>query len=234
MRNTTGLSTLKAGFENSFAALPKKFYEPVTPESVPNPVLQTYNWKLGRALGLNFTKETQELPQCLAGNLVFADAAPIAMAYAGHQFGTFVHQLGDGRAVLLGEKITPDGKRFDVQLKGSGRTPFSRGGDGKSPLGPVIREYIVSEAMHALGVPTTRALAMVCTGERIMRPDGIHPGGIMTRVASVLSGWAVSNILPPGAMKRQSASWPITSLSAIILKFWKKKSGTDNFFHWWP
>lgn len=184
MKKTTAVSTLKAGFENSFAALPEKFYEPITPEIVHNPVLQKYNLKLSRELGLNFTKETQELADCLAGNLVFADSTPIATAYAGHQFGNFVPQLGDGRAILLGEKITPDGKRLDVQLKGSGRTRFSRGGDGKSPLGPVIREYIVSEAMHKLGVPTTRALAIVSTGEQIMRQDGIHPGGIMTRVAS--------------------------------------------------
>jgi len=179
-------TTLKAGFENSFAALEKKFYEPTTPESVPAPVLQKYNRKLDRDLGLNFTRNTPQLAECLAGNLNFADAAPIAMAYAGHQFGSFIPQLGDGRAILLGEKITPEGNRLYVQLKGSGRTRFSRGGDGKSPLGPVIREYIVSEAMHSLGVPTTRALAIVSTGERILRPDGAHPGGIMTRVASGL------------------------------------------------
>ena len=186
MEKTTVVSTLKAGFENSFAALEKKFYEPSMPEPVDAPVLQKYNQKLGRDMGFNFTKETPELADCLAGNLIFADATPIAMAYAGHQFGNFVPQLGDGRAILIGEKTTPDGRRLNVQLKGSGRTRFSRGGDGKSPLGPVIREYIVSEAMHALGVPTTRALAIVSTGERILRPDGIHPGGIMTRVASGL------------------------------------------------
>lgn len=184
MKKTTAVSTLKALFENSFAALPEKFYETIMPEPVKNPVLQKYNRQLDRELGLNFTNETEELIDCLAGNLVFADSTPIAMAYAGHQFGNFVPQLGDGRAILLGEKMTPDGKRLDVQLKGSGRTRFSRGGDGKSPLGPVIREYIVSEAMHRLGVPTTRALAIISTDERILRPDGVHPGGIMTRVAS--------------------------------------------------
>ncbi|WP_020586399.1 protein adenylyltransferase SelO [Desulfobacter curvatus] len=186
MEKTPAVSTLKAGFENSFAALPKKFYEPSMPEPVHGIVLQKYNQKLSRELGFNFTTETPELADCLAGNLIFSDATPIAMAYAGHQFGNFVPQLGDGRAILLGEKITPDGKRLNIQLKGSGRTRFSRGGDGKSPLGPVIREYLVSEAMHRLGVPTTRALAIVSTGERILRPDGIHPGGIMTRVASGL------------------------------------------------
>lgn len=187
MKNTTAaVSTLKAGFENSFAALPQKFYEPSMPEPVHGAVLQKYNRDLGRDMGFSFTPKTPELADCLAGNLVFADATPIAMAYAGHQFGNFVPQLGDGRAILLGEKITPDGRRLNVQLKGSGRTRFSRGGDGKSPLGPVIREYIISEAMHRLGVPTTRALAIVSTAERILRPDGIHPGGIMTRVASGL------------------------------------------------
>lgn len=184
MKKTTAVSTLKAGFENSFAALSNNFYEPSMPQAVHDPVLQKYNLKLGRELGFTFTEETPELADCLAGNLVFADSTPIAMAYAGHQFGSFVPQLGDGRAILLGEKITPDGRRLDVQLKGSGRTRFSRGGDGKSPLGPVIREYIVSEAMHALGVPTTRALAIVTTQEQILREDGIHPGGVMTRVAS--------------------------------------------------
>lgn len=184
MTQTTAVSTLKAGFKNSFAALEKKFYEPTMPEPVPDPVLQKYNSKLARDLGLNFTKDTDELARCLAGNLIFADAEPIAMAYAGHQFGNFVPQLGDGRAILLGEKISLNGNRVYVQLKGAGRTRFSRGGDGKSPLGPVIREYLVSEAMHSLGVPTTRALSIVTTGEQVMRPDGVHPGGIMTRVAS--------------------------------------------------
>ena len=184
MKETTAVSALRAGFENSFAALDQKFYEPAKPEPVPTPVLQKYNRKLDWDLGLNFTKDTPELAQCLSGNLIFEDADPIAMAYAGHQFGNFVPQLGDGRAILLGEKITRDARRVYVQLKGSGRTRFSRGGDGKSPLGPVIREYLVSEAMHRLGVPTTRALAIVSTGEQILRPDGLHPGGIMTRVAS--------------------------------------------------
>jgi len=184
MKDATAESTLRAGFENSFAALDKKFYEPAMPESVPSHVLQKYNHKLSLDLGLNFSNETAELANCLAGNMIFSDAAPIAMAYAGHQFGNFVPQLGDGRAILMGEKITRDGRRVYVQLKGSGRTRFSRGGDGKSPLGPVIREYLVSEAMYSLGVPTTRALAIVSTGEQIMRPDGVHPGGIMTRVAS--------------------------------------------------
>ena len=120
----------------------------------------------------------------LAGNAIPEGAEPIAQAYAGHQFGGFSPQLGDGRALLLGEVIGADGARYDLQLKGSGRTRFSRGGDGKSALGPVIREYIVSEAMSALGVPTTRALAAVATGEKVMRQEGPLPGGVFTRVAA--------------------------------------------------
>ena len=120
----------------------------------------------------------------LAGNAIPDGAEPIAQAYAGHQFGGFVSQLGDGRAILLGEVVGTDGARRDLQLKGSGRTPFSRGGDGKAALGPVLREYIVSEAMAALGVPTARALAVVTTGERIARPDGLLPGAVFMRVAA--------------------------------------------------
>ncbi len=186
MKQTTAGSTLKAGFENSFAGLPQDFYEPCTPDPVPGAVLQQFNDDLARELGFDFTRETPELTDYLSGNRLFADADPIAMAYAGHQFGGFVPQLGDGRAILIGEKVAPNGNRYDVQLKGSGRTRFSRGGDGKSPLGPVIREYLVSEAMHALGIPTTRALSIVSTKETILRPDGAHPGGILTRIASGL------------------------------------------------
>lgn len=127
--------------------------------------------------------DDEQLAQIFSGNLVPESAEPIALAYAGHQFGHFVPQLGDGRAVLLGEVVDTQGMRRDVQLKGSGRTPFSRAGDGKSSLGPVIREYILSEAMHALGVPTTRALAAVLTGERVYRESPL-PGGVLTRVAS--------------------------------------------------
>src|SRR6185295_14872165 len=120
----------------------------------------------------------------LAGNAMPQGAEPIAQAYAGHQYGGFVSQLGDGRAILLGEVVDTQGARFDLQLKGSGRTPFSRGGDGKAVLGPALREYIVSEAMAALGVPTARALAVVTTGEQIVRHDGRLPGAVFTRVAA--------------------------------------------------
>ena len=120
----------------------------------------------------------------LSGNQAPEGAEPIAQAYAGHQFGGFVPQLGDGRALLLGEIVDTKGDRFDLQLKGSGRTPFSRQGDGKSALGPVIREYIVSEAMAALGVPTTRALAAVASGDNVLRAEGSLPGGVFTRIAA--------------------------------------------------
>ena len=119
----------------------------------------------------------------LSGNLVPTGSTPIAMAYAGHQFGNFVDQLGDGRAILLGEVISQNGKRYDIQLKGSGKTKFSRQGDGRSPLGPVIREYVISEAMHYLGIPTTRVLSMLKTGELVER-EKIEPGGILARVSS--------------------------------------------------
>ena len=140
--------------------------------------------ELARELGLDADALTSEQGVAvLAGNRVADGAEPIALAYAGHQFGYFVPQLGDGRANLLGEVVARDGQRYDIQLKGSGRTPFSRGGDGRAALGPVLREYIVSEAMAALGVPTTRALAAVTTGERVLR-DTVLPGAVLTRVAA--------------------------------------------------
>ena len=162
----------------------ERFFARVNPLPVPSPKLLAWNERLAGELGLNDPgRNDDRLAQIFGGNLVPEDAEPIALAYAGHQFGQFVPQLGDGRAVLLGEVVGPNGKRRDVQLKGSGRTPFSRGGDGKSSLGPVIREYVLSEAMHALGVPTTRALAAVLTGERVYRELPL-PGGVLTRVAS--------------------------------------------------
>jgi len=151
---------------------------------VPAPKLLAWNEQLASELGLtDLGAKHEQLVDIFSGNRVPESAEPIALAYAGHQFGHFVPQLGDGRAVLLGELVDTQGKRRDVQLKGSGRTPFSRAGDGKSSLGPVIREYILSEAMHALGVPTTRALAAVLTGESVYRESSL-PGGILTRVAS--------------------------------------------------
>jgi len=185
MQSTAVTRSHFAGLESTYRKLPEKFFQDCHPARVPQPQLIRFNHELAEYLGLHLQGlNDAELASYFSGNMLFADAAPIAMAYAGHQFGSFVHQLGDGRAILLGEVVTNEGKRYDIQLKGSGRTKWSRGGDGKSALGPVIREYIVSEAMHALGVPTTRALAMVTTGEAVLRQTGQLPGGILTRVAS--------------------------------------------------
>ena len=171
-------------FENSYAALPEKFFARVSPEQPKDPTLVRFNWQLGEELGMSQADwPAERLAAVFSGREIPAGADPIALAYAGHQFANFVPSLGDGRAVLLGEVIDRHGRRRDIQLKGSGRTPFSRQGDGKSPLGPAIREYIVSEAMHALGIPTTRSLAVVATGETIQR-DGPTPAGVVTRVAS--------------------------------------------------
>jgi protein adenylyltransferase len=172
-------------FDNTYARLPERFFAKQKPAHVPEPKLIRINLGLAAKLSIHtdWLKSADGIAM-LAGNVIPEGAEPIAQAYAGHQFGGFSSQLGDGRALLLGEVIDTDGARYDLQLKGSGRTPFSRGGDGKSALGPVIREYIVSEAMAALGVPTTRALAAVATGERVMRQEGPLLGGVFTRVAA--------------------------------------------------
>ena len=171
-------------FDNSYARLPDRFFARFDPVPVPAPRLLAWNGQLADDLGLRgLAEDDARRAQVFSGNVIPDGAEPISLAYAGHQFGHFVPQLGDGRAVLLGEVVDRLGVRRDLQLKGSGRTPYSRGGDGKSSLGPVIREYILSEAMHALGVPTTRALAAVLTGEQVYRELPL-PGGVLTRVAS--------------------------------------------------
>ena len=170
-------------FDNSYARLPDRMFERRSPEPPPRPSLIRINRELAARLGLDPEwLGSPEGIEALAGGPAPQGAEPIATAYAGHQFGNFVPQLGDGRAVLLGEIVAPDGERFDVQLKGSGRTAFSRGGDGKAPMGPVLREFVVSEAMAALGVPTTRSLAAIATGETVYRDEPI-PGAVLTRVA---------------------------------------------------
>jgi uncharacterized protein YdiU (UPF0061 family) len=170
-------------FDNSYARLPSRFYAQQTPAAVAAPALIKLNQALAADLGLDQDRlSSPDGLAVLAGNVVPEGSEPLAMAYAGHQFGGFVPQLGDGRAILLGEILDPNGERFDIQLKGSGRTPFSRAGDGRAWLGPVLREYIVSEAMHALGIPTTRALAAVATGESVHRETAL-PGAVLTRVA---------------------------------------------------
>ncbi len=175
---------VRFGFENTYARLPERFYARLDPTPVAAPRLVKVNVELALSLGLDpEALASVRGVEILAGNSVAEGAEPLALAYAGHQFGHFVPQLGDGRANLLGEVMGRDGVRYDLQLKGSGPTPFSRRGDGRAALGPVLREYIVSEAMAALGVPTTRALAAVTTGERVLRETDL-PGAVLTRVAA--------------------------------------------------
>lgn len=181
-------------FDNTYAKQLEGFYTPYESAEVPSPKIIKANTVLASELGLNLESLSRaQQAELFSGNLAPEGATPLAQAYAGHQFGNFVPELGDGRALLLGEVVDKNGSRFDIQLKGSGRTPYSRNGDGKSALGPVLREYIVSEAMNALGIPTTRALAAVTTGEKVIRTKPLSgammqtehlPGGVFTRVAS--------------------------------------------------
>ncbi|MFT4003372.1 MAG: YdiU family protein [Rhizobium sp.] len=170
-------------FDNSYARLPPQFFADQAPTPVAAPGLIKFNEALARELGLEVDALGRNAAAIFSGNELLRGSRPIAMAYAGHQFGNFVPQLGDGRAILLGEVKDRNGRRRDIQLKGPGPTPFSRRGDGRAALGPVLREYIVSEAMHALGIPTTRALAAVTTGEAVYR-EQVLPGAILTRVAA--------------------------------------------------
>jgi uncharacterized protein YdiU (UPF0061 family) len=178
-----GTASLGWNFDNTYSRLPADFFSAQQPTPVQSPTLVVFNHALARELGL----EAQALDSPtgalqFAGNVIPDGAQPLAQAYAGHQFGNFT-MLGDGRAILLGEHVTPQGKRFDIQLKGSGRTRYSRRGDGRAALGPMLREYIISEAMHALRIPTTRSLAVVTTGEPVYR-ETVLPGAILTRVAA--------------------------------------------------
>jgi len=171
-------------FDTSFGKLPEHFFSKVSPTRVKQPKLVKLNDALARELGLDIASlDETEAARVFAGDVAVEDDKLIAMAYSGHQFGHFNPQLGDGRAGLIGEVVTPNGERFDLQLKGSGPTPYSRRGDGRAGIGPVIREYILSEAMHALGVPTTRSLAIATTGEFIFR-EAVQPGAVLTRVAA--------------------------------------------------
>ncbi len=174
---------MRFGFQHSYSALASRFYVPVAPTPVANPQLVVFNAALAEELGLEPAAVETAAAAVFSGNQLPEDARPIAMAYAGHQFGAFVPSLGDGRAILLGELQGRDGIRRDLQLKGAGRTPFSRSGDGRAVVGPMLREYLISEAMHALGVPTTRSLAVVTTGEQVYR-EGALPGAVLARVAA--------------------------------------------------
>ncbi len=169
-------------FDNTYGGLPEAFYARLDPVPVRSPKLVVFNTALAQSLGLRPDMlDGDEGAAVFSGNKIPEGAAPLAQAYAGHQFGSFT-MLGDGRAILLGEQAAPNGERFDVQYKGSGRTPFSRNGDGRAALGPMMREYIISEAMHALGIPTTRCLAVVTTGETVFR-ETVLAGAILTRTA---------------------------------------------------
>ncbi|KIT15889.1 protein adenylyltransferase SelO [Jannaschia aquimarina] len=169
-------------FDNSYARLPEQFHTRMAPTPVAAPDWIALNEGLAEEMALD-ADALRDAPDVFAGNRIPEGAEPLAQLYAGHQFGGWSPQLGDGRAILLGEHVAA-GRRWDVQLKGSGPTPYSRMGDGRAALGPVLREYIVSEAMHALGIPTTRALAAVTTGEKVLRQEGPLPGAILTRVAA--------------------------------------------------
>jgi uncharacterized protein YdiU (UPF0061 family) len=171
-------------FDNTYSRLPDRFFSRVSPTPVREPRIVKINGPLCTELGIDAAAlASPEGAEVLAGNRIPAGAEALALAYAGHQFGAFVPQLGDGRAVLLGEVVGKNGRRRDIQLKGAGRTPYSRGGDGRAALGPVLREYVVSEAMAALGIPTTRALAAVTTGQPVAR-EVLLPGAVLTRVAA--------------------------------------------------
>lgn len=183
-RHLPARSVFLFSFDNSYARLPELFHRPAKPAAARQPRLIRFNRELAQVLGLDVEAvDDERLAAVLSGQILPVGAEPIAQAYAGHQFGHFNPQLGDGRALLLGEIVGRDGKRWDIQLKGSGPTAFSRNGDGLAALGPVLREYIVSEAFAALGVPSTRALAAVATGETVRREVPL-PGGVLTRIAS--------------------------------------------------
>jgi serine/tyrosine/threonine adenylyltransferase len=205
MRKCVRQLPMNLGLEHTYASLPERLFAQVQPTPVANPTLVIFNDSLAASLGLASLRT--QAAQVLSGNALPDDARPIAMAYAGHQFAHFVPQLGDGRAILLGEKRTTDGKLYDVQLKGAGRTPFSRAGDGRAALGPMLREYLISEAMHALGIPTTRSLAVVATGEQVMRETPL-PGAILTRVAA--------SHLRVGTFEYFSARQDVDALRALL------------------
>ena len=176
--------TVHFPFDNTYVRLPARFFTRQMPVPVSAPSLIAVNRPLAATLGITLPDTDAAIAALFAGNTVPQGAEPLAQVYAGHQFGGWAPQLGDGRAVMLGEVVAPNGARFDVQLKGAGHTPYSRMGDGRAWLGPVLREYIVSEAMAAMGIPTTRALAAVATGDTVMRESGPLPGAVFTRIAA--------------------------------------------------
>ena len=177
------MTSPRFNFDNTYVHLPDTFYSKLSPVPVAKPEVTILNVPLATGMGLDFSDlSTDSQAALFGGNVVPDGAEPLAQAYAGHQFAHFTI-LGDGRAIVLGEHVTPSGQRLDVQFKGSGRTPYSRGGDGRAALGPMLREYVVSEAMHALNIPTTRSLAVVTSGEKVQRETDL-PGAVLTRIAS--------------------------------------------------
>lgn len=211
--------------EHSYSLLPELFFSRLAPTPVRAPALVIFNSRLAAQLGLDGHALQQEGGvQVLAGNRVPAGAVPLAQAYAGHQFGHFT-MLGDGRAVVLGEQVTPNGERFDIQLKGSGRTPYSRRGDGRAALGPMLREYIISEAMQGLGIATTRSLAVVSTGEAVIR-ETEQIGAVLTRVAA--------SHLRVGTFQYAAYRGSLTDLTALadyaIERHYPELSGTEDCY----
>ena len=177
------MNDLSLHLESSYTDLPDVFFSRLIPTPVKKPELVIVNKTLAEEIGMDLSGISRnQLAELFSGNLIPKNTSPFAQAYAGHQFGNFT-MLGDGRAIILGEHMAPSEQRIDIQLKGSGRTPYSRGGDGRAALGPMLREYIISEAMHALGIPTTRSLAVVKTGEIVYREQELT-GAILTRTAS--------------------------------------------------
>src|SRR6266567_1721593 len=216
--------TVRFNFENTYARLPERFYARLDPIPVAAPGPIKVNVELAQRLGLDpDALASPEGVEILAGNRVAEGSEPLAIAYAGHQFGYFVPQLGDGRAILLGEVMGRDNLRYDIQLKGSGPTPFSRRGDGRAALGPVLREYIVSEAMSAFDVPTTRTLAAVTTGERVFREETL-PGAVLTRVAA--SHLRVGTFQYFAARRDKEALAILTAHA--IERHYPEASGSDN------
>ncbi len=194
-------------FDNTYGTLPSPFYTRLNPMPVKTPALIRFNTELASDLGIT-SGGPKEMALAFSGNSLPEGADPMAQAYAGHQFGGFSPQLGDGRANLMGEVLGKDGQRYDIQLKGSGPTPYSRNGDGRAWLGPVLREYVVSEAMHAMGIPTSRALAAVSTGEPVYREQGGLPGAVLTRVAA--------SHIRVGTFQFFAARRDVTSLQALF------------------
>jgi len=196
--------------DHSYARLPAALYARVDPTPVRAPKMVVLNRPLAESLGLDAA--SLDDAALFAGNALLPGAQPLAQAYAGHQYGHFT-MLGDGRAILLGEQISPGGERFDIQLKGSGPTPFSRRGDGRATLGPMLREYLISEAMHALGIPTTRSLAVVATGETVFREESL-PGAVLTRVAA--------SHIRVGTFEYAAARGEKTALQALAEHTWRR------------